>query len=81
LQPEIRIGYEEQNSYGGALDMEYVAEHHRMRPNSDGHRVLVGAGLTWRASANQQIHLDYERAWGNKYDTPWALNASYRVRF
>jgi outer membrane autotransporter protein len=81
VQPEIRIGYEEQNSYGGALDMEYATDHRRMRPNSDGHRVVVGAGVTWRVSANQQIHLDYERAWGNKYDTPWALNASYRVRF
>jgi outer membrane autotransporter protein len=52
----------------------------KKRPNSDGHRVLVGAGVTWRASANRQIHLDYERAWGNKFDTPWAANASYRVQ-
>ncbi|MDR1498299.1 MAG: autotransporter-associated beta strand repeat-containing protein [Puniceicoccales bacterium] len=82
IQPSIRIGYEEQNSYGGALHLRYGDDDSvKLRPNTDGHRVTAGIGVIWQTTSSQQIHFDYECAWGSKYDTPWAFNASYRVRF
>jgi hypothetical protein len=39
------------------------------------------AGLIWQLDADNQLHLDYEASFGDKYDKPWGLTAGYRHQF
>ncbi|MDR2981833.1 MAG: autotransporter outer membrane beta-barrel domain-containing protein, partial [Puniceicoccales bacterium] len=77
VQPYAKIGVEEQVSSGGSIR---IADQ-RFEPTTDGTRGIVGAGVIWQLDAAQQIHLDYEASWGDKYDKPWGINAGYRLRF
>jgi outer membrane autotransporter protein len=77
IQPFLRAGLEHQESDGGTIRVGGVG----LRPNTDGTRVLLGVGTSWQLTPNQQIHLEYEASFGEKYDKPWGINASYRLRF
>ncbi|MDR1191126.1 MAG: autotransporter outer membrane beta-barrel domain-containing protein [Verrucomicrobiales bacterium] len=37
--------------------------------------------MLWQLNAQHQLHLDYEAAFGDKFDQPWGLNAGYRYQF
>jgi outer membrane autotransporter protein len=77
LQPYIKISGVETISSGGTLRNGYQ----HTRANTDGARAELGAGLIWQLDADNQLHLDYEASFGDKYDKPWGLTAGYRHQF
>ncbi|MDR1304144.1 MAG: autotransporter outer membrane beta-barrel domain-containing protein [Verrucomicrobiales bacterium] len=77
LQPYVKISGVETISSGGAIRNGYQAT----RANTDGARAELGAGLIWQLDTNNQLHLDYEASFGDKYDKPWGLTAGYRHQF
>ncbi|MDR1305157.1 MAG: autotransporter outer membrane beta-barrel domain-containing protein [Verrucomicrobiales bacterium] len=77
LQPYVKISGVETISSGGALRNGYQST----RANTDGARAELGAGLIWQLDADNQLHLDYEASFGDKYDKPWGLTAGYRHQF
>ncbi|MDR1304090.1 MAG: autotransporter outer membrane beta-barrel domain-containing protein [Verrucomicrobiales bacterium] len=77
LQPYVKISGVETISSGGTLRNGYQ----HIRANTDGARAEVGAGLIWQLDADNQLHLDYEASFGDKYDKPWGLTAGYRHQF
>jgi outer membrane autotransporter protein len=42
---------------------------------------VIGAGVVWQLDESNQLHLDYEASFGDKYDKPWGLNFGYRHQF
>ncbi|MDR1146160.1 MAG: autotransporter outer membrane beta-barrel domain-containing protein, partial [Verrucomicrobiales bacterium] len=77
LQPYVKISGVETISSGGAIRNGYQST----RANTDGARAELGAGLIWQLDADNQLHLDYEASFGDKYDKPWGLTAGYRHQF
>ncbi|MDR1304701.1 MAG: autotransporter outer membrane beta-barrel domain-containing protein [Verrucomicrobiales bacterium] len=77
LQPYVKISGVETISSGGTLRNGYQ----HIRANTDGARAELGAGLIWQLDTNNQLHLDYEASFGDKYDKPWGLTAGYRHQF
>jgi outer membrane autotransporter protein len=77
LQPYIKISGVETISSGGTIRNGYQ----HTRANTDGARAELGGGLIWQLDANNQLHLDYEASFGDKYDKPWGLTAGYRHQF
>jgi outer membrane autotransporter protein len=77
VELSARAGAEHQFTQGGALRMVDT----RFEPNTDGLRAVLGAGISWQFTDRQQLSFDYEGGIGEKYDRPWSLNASYRIRF
>jgi outer membrane autotransporter protein len=77
IEPAVHVGIEEQTSAGGRVKIK----EENFRPNTDGVRGLLGFGVVYQLTPSQQVHFDYETAFGDKYDRPWAVNAGYRVRF
>ncbi|MDR1146149.1 MAG: autotransporter outer membrane beta-barrel domain-containing protein [Verrucomicrobiales bacterium] len=77
LQPYIKISGVETISSGGAIRNGYQST----RANTDGARAELGGGLIWQLDADNQLHLDYEASFGDKYDKPWGLTAGYRHQF
>jgi outer membrane autotransporter protein len=77
LQPYIKISGVETISSGGAIRNGYQ----HIRANTDGARAELGGGLIWQLDTNNQLHLDYEASFGDKYDKPWGLTAGYRHQF
>ncbi|MDR1145223.1 MAG: autotransporter outer membrane beta-barrel domain-containing protein, partial [Verrucomicrobiales bacterium] len=77
LQPYVKISGVETISSGGTLHNGYQ----HTRANTDGVRAELGAGLIWQLDADNQLHLDYEASFGDKYDKPWGLTAGYRHQF
>ncbi|MDR1303725.1 MAG: autotransporter outer membrane beta-barrel domain-containing protein, partial [Verrucomicrobiales bacterium] len=77
LQPYVKISGVETISSGGTLRNGYQ----HTRANTDGARAELGAGLIWQLDTNNQLHLDYEASFGDKYDKPWGLTAGYRHQF
>ncbi|MDR1303637.1 MAG: autotransporter outer membrane beta-barrel domain-containing protein, partial [Verrucomicrobiales bacterium] len=77
LQPYIKVSGVETISSGGAIRNGYQST----RANTDGARAELGAGLIWQLDADNQLHLDYEASFGDKYDKPWGLSAGYRHQF
>jgi outer membrane autotransporter protein len=77
IEPAVHFGVEEQTSAGGRVRIQ----DENFRPNTDGVRGLLGLGVIYQLDASHQVHFDYETAFGDKYDRPWAVNAGYRVRF
>jgi outer membrane autotransporter protein len=77
LQPYIKISGVETISSGGAIRNGYQ----HTRANTDGARAELGGGLIWQLDTNNQLHLDYEASFGDKYDKPWGLTAGYRHQF
>ncbi|MDR1304612.1 MAG: autotransporter outer membrane beta-barrel domain-containing protein [Verrucomicrobiales bacterium] len=73
----LKISGVETISSGGTLRNGYQ----HTRANTDGARAELGAGLIWQLDANNQLHLDYEASFGDKYDKPWGLTAGYRHQF
>ncbi|MDR1146370.1 MAG: autotransporter-associated beta strand repeat-containing protein [Verrucomicrobiales bacterium] len=77
LQPYVKVMGVEQFSSGGTVR----ADDGRWRPNYDGLRAQLGAGLIWQLDEQNQLHLDYEAEFGDKFDKPWGVNAGYRYQF
>jgi outer membrane autotransporter protein len=77
LQPYLKVSGVETISSGGAIRNGYQST----RANTDGARAELGAGLIWQLDTNNQLHLDYEASFGDKYDKPWGLTAGYRHQF
>ncbi|MDR1145567.1 MAG: autotransporter outer membrane beta-barrel domain-containing protein [Verrucomicrobiales bacterium] len=77
LQPYVKISGVETISSGGTLHNGYQ----HIRANTDGARAELGGGLIWQLDADNQLHLDYEASFGDKYDKPWGLTAGYRHQF
>jgi outer membrane autotransporter protein len=77
LQPYVKVMGVEQVSSGGTVR----ADDGQWRPNYDGPRAQVGAGIIWQLDDRNQIHLDYEAEFGDKFDKPWGINAGYRHQF
>ncbi|MDR1144631.1 MAG: autotransporter outer membrane beta-barrel domain-containing protein, partial [Verrucomicrobiales bacterium] len=77
LQPYVKISGVETISSGGTLRNGYQ----HIRANTDGARAELGGGLIWQLDADNQLHLDYEASFGDKYDKPWGLTAGYRHQF
>ncbi|MDR1304195.1 MAG: autotransporter outer membrane beta-barrel domain-containing protein [Verrucomicrobiales bacterium] len=77
LQPYVKVSGVETISSGGAIRNGYQ----HTRANTDGARAELGAGLIWQLDTNNQLHLDYEASFGDKYDKPWGLTAGYRHQF
>jgi outer membrane autotransporter protein len=77
LQPYVKIGGIEQISSGGKVR----ASGSEWRPTTDGARAVIGAGIVYQFTAADQLHLDYEASFGDKYDKPWGLNFGYRHQF
>jgi outer membrane autotransporter protein len=77
LQPYVKISGVETISSGGAIRNGYQ----HTRANTDGARAEFGGGIIWQLDANNQLHLDYEASFGDKYDKPWGLTAGYRHQF
>ncbi|MDR0534422.1 MAG: autotransporter outer membrane beta-barrel domain-containing protein [Verrucomicrobiales bacterium] len=80
LQPYIKIGAMEQISSGGQVRIGGDPED-MWRPNTDGLHGVGGAGLVFQMTEVDQFHLDYEAAFGDKYDVPWNINFGYRHQF
>ncbi|MDR1146031.1 MAG: autotransporter outer membrane beta-barrel domain-containing protein, partial [Verrucomicrobiales bacterium] len=77
LQPYIKVSGVETISSGGAIRNGYQST----RANTDGARAELGTGLIWQLDDANQLHLDYEASFGDKYDKPWGLTAGYRHQF
>ncbi|MDR1304294.1 MAG: autotransporter outer membrane beta-barrel domain-containing protein [Verrucomicrobiales bacterium] len=77
LQPYVKISGVETISSGGAIRNGYQS----VRANTDGARAELGGGIIWQLDAHNQLHLDYEASFGDKYDKPWGLTAGYRHQF
>ncbi|MDR1305007.1 MAG: autotransporter-associated beta strand repeat-containing protein [Verrucomicrobiales bacterium] len=77
LQPYVKVMGVEQVSRGGTVR----ADDGQWRPNYDGLRAQFGAGLIWQLDDQNQLHLDYEAEFGEKFDKPWGVNAGYRYQF
>lgn len=77
LQPYIKAGAEEQVSKGGSVRVAGQG----FRPDTDGTRGILGAGIIWQIDDRSQIHLDYEASFGDKYTKPWGVNLGYRYQF
>ncbi|MDR1497168.1 MAG: autotransporter-associated beta strand repeat-containing protein [Puniceicoccales bacterium] len=77
VQPSVNLGVEYQDTLGGALRLSDA----RFTPTADGLRAIVGTGVSWQFTASQQIQLNYEASFGEKYNRPYSINASYHVRF
>ncbi|MDR1305168.1 MAG: autotransporter outer membrane beta-barrel domain-containing protein [Verrucomicrobiales bacterium] len=77
LQPYLKISGVETISSGGVIRNGYQS----IRANTDGARAELGGGIIWQLDADNQLHLDYEASFGDKYDKPWGLTAGYRHQF
>jgi outer membrane autotransporter protein len=77
LQPYFKVGGVEQVSIGGKLR----ATNSEWRPTLDGARAEIGGGIIWQLNQHNQLHLDYEASFGDKFDKPWGLTAGYRYQF
>ncbi|MDR2429570.1 MAG: autotransporter outer membrane beta-barrel domain-containing protein [Puniceicoccales bacterium] len=78
IQPYAKAGIEKQSSLGGSIR---IPGEDKLTPNTDGTRATLGFGIAWQLDPEQQVHLDYECAFGSKYTRPWSLNLAYRLRF
>lgn len=77
VQGYVKTGVAQQASNGG----EVKAAGNQWRPNTDGIRSMAGCGVAWQLSARDQVHLDYEYVYGDKYDRPWTINLGYTRSF
>jgi outer membrane autotransporter protein len=77
FEPYAKVGFEHQESDGGSLRVSGMS----FTPTTDGNRVNLGFGASWQFTSRQQVFLDYEASFGDKYDKPWSINAGYRLRF
>jgi outer membrane autotransporter protein len=78
LQPYLKISGVEQISAGGRVRDSAANE---WRPTLDGLSAELGAGVIWQLDAHNQLHFEYEAAFGDKHEKPWGLTAGYRYQF
>ncbi|MDR1146290.1 MAG: autotransporter domain-containing protein [Verrucomicrobiales bacterium] len=77
LQPYLKASGVEMLSTGGKLRNGAQS----VRANIDGARAEIGGGVIWQLDDRNQLHLDYEASFGDKYSKPWGLTAGYRHQF
>jgi len=77
FQPYVKAGVVDQFSNNGNVQINGVG----WRPNMDGVRSEVGAGAIWQINDVNQLHLDYQADFGQKYTKPVGLNLGYRLQF
>ncbi|MDR1305547.1 MAG: autotransporter outer membrane beta-barrel domain-containing protein [Verrucomicrobiales bacterium] len=77
LQPYVKVMGLKQVSSGGTI----TSDRDHWRPNYDGLRAQLGAGFIWQLDDRNQLHLDYEAEFGEKFDQPWGVTAGYRYQF
>jgi outer membrane autotransporter protein len=77
LQPYFKVMGAEQFSSGGEVSVSGDS----WRPTLDGVHAEIGAGIVWQLDDHNQLHLDYEAAFGDNYDKPWGVNAGFRHKF
>ncbi|MDR2463572.1 MAG: autotransporter outer membrane beta-barrel domain-containing protein, partial [Verrucomicrobiales bacterium] len=77
LQPYLKVNGVEMISTGGRIG----TGNQSLRARMDGARADMGAGVIWQVDADNQLHLDYEASFGDKYDKPWGLTLGYRRQF
>jgi outer membrane autotransporter protein len=77
LQPYVKVFGVEQVSSGG----EVTTFDGKYRPNTDGISAIIGAGLIYQLDERNQLHLDYEAQFADKYDKPFGINFGYRHQF
>ncbi|MDR1816885.1 MAG: autotransporter outer membrane beta-barrel domain-containing protein [Puniceicoccales bacterium] len=76
-QPHVRAGVRGQNGIDGQLYSDGLYTN----PRADDVHWSVGAGLAWQLDEMNQIYVDYEAAFGRKYEVPWSINVGWRARF
>jgi outer membrane autotransporter protein len=77
LQPYVKIFGVEQVSGGG----EVTTFDGKYRPNTDGLSAVIGAGIIYQIDERNQLHLDYEARFADKFDKPFGINLGYRRQF
>lgn len=77
LSPFVKAGFEAQASTGNKVRMAGQS----FKPDMDGVRAVFGAGLAWQVNEDVQFHVDYEGAFGKKYDKVFNITAGVRVTF
>ena len=77
LQPYVKIFGVEQISDGG----EVTTFDGRYRPNTDGMSAVIGCGIIYQIDESNQLHLDYEAQFADKYDKPFGINFGFRHQF
>jgi outer membrane autotransporter protein len=77
IQPYVKVFGVEQVSDGG----EVITGDGRWRANTDGPSAIIGAGLIYQIDETNQLHLDYEAQFADKYDKPFGINFGYRHQF
>ncbi|MDR0532769.1 MAG: autotransporter-associated beta strand repeat-containing protein [Verrucomicrobiales bacterium] len=77
LQPYVKIFGVEQVSNGGAVSSGPDS----WNPNFDGASAIIGTGLVWQIGPDDQIHLDYEAQFSDKYTKPFGINFGFNHRF
>ncbi|MDR1282344.1 MAG: autotransporter outer membrane beta-barrel domain-containing protein [Opitutaceae bacterium] len=76
-EPYLRLGVVEQISAGGRV--RFSGEN--FRPDTDGLRGVIGAGVIFPAGKSGQLHADIETVRGDNYTQPCRLNVGYRLVF
>ncbi|MDR1789028.1 MAG: autotransporter outer membrane beta-barrel domain-containing protein, partial [Opitutaceae bacterium] len=81
LQPYVRLALTDQVSSGGKVSWQGSGSLISIRPNYDGFRVDVSAGIIWQIRQNNQLHLEYEASFSDKFTRPWSLFGGLRHQF
>lgn len=77
LQPYVKVHGVHQFSRGGHVR----TDDGQWRARMEGSSVRAGAGVIWQINDRNQVHFDYEAAFGEKYTMPWGVNMGYRYQF
>ncbi|MDR0534527.1 MAG: autotransporter-associated beta strand repeat-containing protein [Verrucomicrobiales bacterium] len=77
IQPYVKIFGVEQVSTGGAVSSGPDS----WNPNFDGASAIIGTGMIWQIGPDDQLHLDYEAQFSDKYTKPFGINFGYRHQF
>lgn len=77
LQPYVKLHIAEQLSQGGDIH----ADGGKWRPNFDGVRLEGGAGIMWEVDPHNQLHVDFEAVYADRFSKPWGFSFGYRHQF
>jgi|GEM_PF-5274134 len=73
----LSAGLEDEISDGGKFRITDSV----LNVDPDGVRTVLGAGLTYRHTANTQLYFDFETSFGEKYKRPFAFSGGYKIQF
>lgn len=77
ISPYLKGGFEAQTSTGGKVHMAGET----FKPNMNGVRAVFGGGVAWQFDEDLQMHVDYEGAFGKKYDKIFNVTVGLRYTF